>query len=149
MLSSLPLSKVCSEGESSVVLAVYQTRVNKYSSPSQPLPQPAAPLASNADFITAQAEKLYYNCNFAQCYRLTQELVFLFLCSIITSCITCKEFFFFNCKIHSVLTNWLIRGTTIIGKIKIPNWPDWLKCGPNSAFLLHEVLFDAVLISLL
>ncbi|KAK8721511.1 hypothetical protein OTU49_012755 [Cherax quadricarinatus] len=75
LLSSLPLSQSCSEAESAIVLAVYETRVNKYSSPSEPLTQPAAPLASNADFITAQAEKLYYNCNFAQCYRLTQEVL--------------------------------------------------------------------------
>ncbi|ROT71193.1 putative cell division cycle protein 16-like [Penaeus vannamei] len=75
LLSSLPLSRTCSEAESAVVLAVYETRTNKYSSPSTPLPQPAAPLATNADFITAQAEKLYYNCNFAQCHRLTQEVL--------------------------------------------------------------------------
>ncbi|XP_037790277.1 cell division cycle protein 16 homolog [Penaeus monodon] len=75
LLSSLPLSRTCSEAESAVVMAVYETRTNKYSSPSTPLPQPAAPLATNADFITAQAEKLYYNCNFAQCHRLTQEVL--------------------------------------------------------------------------
>ncbi|XP_042887701.1 cell division cycle protein 16 homolog [Penaeus japonicus] len=75
LLSSLPLSRTCSEAESAVVIAVYETRTNKYSSPTTPLPQPAAPLATNADFITAQAEKLYYNCNFAQCHRLTQEVL--------------------------------------------------------------------------
>ncbi|XP_068240729.1 cell division cycle protein 16 homolog [Palaemon carinicauda] len=75
LLASLPLSKICNEPETAVVMAVYETRVNKYSSPNQPLPKPAEPLVSNADFITAQAEKLYYNCNFAQCHRLTQEVL--------------------------------------------------------------------------
>ncbi|KAK3888761.1 hypothetical protein Pcinc_007234 [Petrolisthes cinctipes] len=74
LLSSLPLSDVCSENEVAIVKTVYETRINKYSSPNQPVPS-LPTLASNADFITAQAEKLYYNCNYAQCYRLTQEVL--------------------------------------------------------------------------
>lgn len=104
LLSSLPLSRTCSEAESAVVLAVYETRTNKYSSPSTPLPQPAAPLATNADFITAQAEKLYYNCNFAQCHRLTQEFVLVFtiycfycVCDFSTRCC---HWMFFCCKLQ-------------------------------------------------
>lgn len=73
LLSSLPLSEMCSENEAAIVKTVYETRINKYSSPNQPVPSLPALLASNADFLTAQAEKLYYDCNYAQCYRLTQE----------------------------------------------------------------------------
>ncbi|KAG0719160.1 Cell division cycle protein 16 [Chionoecetes opilio] len=40
---------------------------------SQPGSQPS-PLATTR-LLTAQAEKLYYNCNFSQCYRLTQEVL--------------------------------------------------------------------------
>ncbi|KAK8395649.1 hypothetical protein O3P69_005634 [Scylla paramamosain] len=75
LLSSVPLSGWCSEPEGAVVRAVYQTRTNKYCSPNQTIPQPVAALGTNADFLTAQAEKLYYNCNFSQCYRLTQEVL--------------------------------------------------------------------------
>ncbi|CAL4061020.1 unnamed protein product, partial [Meganyctiphanes norvegica] len=75
LLSSLSISRTCNIVETQIVRAVYETRVNKYSNPSQPLPQLAAPLQTNTDFMTAHAEKLYYNCDFATCYRITQKVL--------------------------------------------------------------------------
>ncbi|XP_076067974.1 cell division cycle protein 16 [Oratosquilla oratoria] len=74
LLANLALGKDMSPTETEIVKVVYETRVKKYSAPTS-LPSPAAPLTANADFLTANAEKLYYSCDFVQCYKITQEVL--------------------------------------------------------------------------
>ena len=70
----MSLSKFCNESEAEMVKTVYETCINKYSAITEPLnPVVNSPLNENLDFMTAQAEKLYYQCDFNQCFSLTQE----------------------------------------------------------------------------
>ena len=73
LLSSLPFSSTWNENEESLIRLVYETQLNKYSGVSPKLLQPGYGLETNLDIITAEAESMYYQCDFQSCYKLTQK----------------------------------------------------------------------------
>ncbi|XP_023724063.1 cell division cycle protein 16 homolog isoform X2 [Cryptotermes secundus] len=75
LLESLPASRQCIDAEEQLLRLLYESKLKKYQSPSESLPPPPPALASNLDVAVAQAERHYYNCNYQQCSRITEEVL--------------------------------------------------------------------------
>lgn len=76
LLDSLPFKIQCSEEEAEVVKGLYETLLKKYDKPSDSsLPEALSTVKSNRDVITNQAERVYYNCDFHTCYKLTSSVL--------------------------------------------------------------------------
>jgi hypothetical protein len=73
LLESLPTSRQCIDAEEQLLRLLYESKLKKYQAPSESLPPPPSALASNLDLAVAQAERHYYNCNYQQCSRITDE----------------------------------------------------------------------------
>ncbi|MCL4134835.1 UNVERIFIED_CONTAM: hypothetical protein GTU68_058237, partial [Idotea baltica] len=75
LLSSLNLMESCNETEETLVRLVYETKLNKYSGIKHKLSPPLSSLETNLDFVTSEAETLYYHCDFNRCFKLTQRVL--------------------------------------------------------------------------
>ncbi|XP_071838689.1 cell division cycle protein 16 homolog isoform X2 [Apostichopus japonicus] len=76
LLEALPFKSQCTEEEADVVKGLYETVLKKYDKPTDSsLPEFLLPLKSNRDVLTNQAERLYYNCGFQNCYKLTSSIL--------------------------------------------------------------------------
>ncbi|PSN43921.1 Cell division cycle protein 16 [Blattella germanica] len=75
LLESLPLKRQCIGTEEPLLRLLYESKLKKYHAPSETLPSPPPALASNLDLAVAQAERHYYNCNYQQCSRITEDVL--------------------------------------------------------------------------
>jgi anaphase-promoting complex subunit 6 len=73
LLESLPASRQCIGAEEQLLRLLYESKLKKYQAPSESLLPPPAALTQNLDLVVAQAERHYYNCNYQQCSRITEE----------------------------------------------------------------------------
>jgi anaphase-promoting complex subunit 6 len=73
LLESLPLLENCVGTERQLLQLLYESKLKKYHAPNELLPPPPSALAQNLDLAVAQAERHYYNCNYQQCIRITEE----------------------------------------------------------------------------
>lgn len=77
VLASLPLSEQCSgQEEERLVRTLYRTKLKKYHAPQhEPNEKLPAKLASNLDVAVCEAERHYYNCNYRECLRITEQVL--------------------------------------------------------------------------
>ncbi|KAL7632928.1 UNVERIFIED_CONTAM: hypothetical protein RMT77_016755 [Armadillidium vulgare] len=75
ILSSLTMTDTSSDVEESLVRYVYESRLNNYSGVKPKLSPSLVHLETNLDFVTTEAEALYYNCDFNRCFKLTQRVL--------------------------------------------------------------------------
>ena len=81
-MESLPLSEQCSEAEAEFLRLLYDSKLKKYQEPTES--QTVATcgvmgilvtdrLRGNLDMQVSEAERLYYNCDYHQCFSLTEK----------------------------------------------------------------------------
>lgn len=79
LLASLPTSNQCSPAEEQLQRQLYESKLKKYDSPAAvaniSLADIYPNLATNLDLIVSQAERHYYNCNYRECFRITEEVL--------------------------------------------------------------------------
>lgn len=84
LLESLPFAEQCTEAESELVRLLYESRLKKYQEPNtkQPLASCSVMgilvtdrLLGNLDMEVAEAERLYYNCDYHNCFSLTERIL--------------------------------------------------------------------------
>ncbi|XP_071625719.1 cell division cycle protein 16 homolog [Temnothorax longispinosus] len=84
LLESLPFTEQCTKGEAELLRLLYDSKLKKYQEPNtkQSLITcsvmgicVADRLADNLDMEVAKAERLYYNCDYHQCFSLTEKIL--------------------------------------------------------------------------
>ncbi|XP_043270067.1 cell division cycle protein 16 homolog isoform X2 [Venturia canescens] len=84
LLESLPLSEQCTEAERDLLRLLYDSKLKKYQVPSEEQPSIACSisgisvsdrLGNNLDMQVSRAERLYYNCDYHQCFSLTERIL--------------------------------------------------------------------------
>ena len=82
LLESLPFAEQCTEGEAELLRLLYDSKLKKYQDPNRKQSLSKCNvmgicltnrLANNLDMEVAKAEKLYYNCDYHQCFSLTEK----------------------------------------------------------------------------
>lgn len=82
LLESLPFAEQCTKGEAELLQLLYDSKLKKYQEPNtkQSLITCSVMgicvtdrLADNLDMEVAKAERLYYNCDYHQCFSLTEK----------------------------------------------------------------------------
>ncbi|KAJ8674108.1 hypothetical protein QAD02_005370 [Eretmocerus hayati] len=80
LLGSLPFSEQCKEADAELVKLLYESKLKKYQNPSEFTLSNCDPtvrdhLKDNLDVQTCKAEKLYYSCDYNQCFSLTESIL--------------------------------------------------------------------------
>ncbi|KAL0122000.1 hypothetical protein PUN28_007059 [Cardiocondyla obscurior] len=84
LLESLPFADQCTKGEAELLRLLYDSKLKKYQEPNtkQSLTTCSVmgisvteKLADNLDMEVAKAERLYYNCDYHQCFSLTEKIL--------------------------------------------------------------------------
>ncbi|KYM98209.1 Cell division cycle protein 16 like protein [Cyphomyrmex costatus] len=84
LLESLPFTEQCTEGEAELLRLLYDSKLKKYQDPNRKQSLSKCNvmsicltnrLAHNLDMEVAKAEKLYYNCDYHQCFSLTEKIL--------------------------------------------------------------------------
>lgn len=82
-MESLPFSEQCTKGEAELLRLLYDSKLKKYQ--ETPITKESVAtcsimgtsvsirLANNLDMVVAKAERLYYNCDYHQCFSLTEK----------------------------------------------------------------------------
>lgn len=82
LLESLPFAEQCTESETELLRLLYESKLKKYQEPNKEQPLITCnvmgicitdKLANNLDMEVTKAERLYYNCDYHQCYTLTEK----------------------------------------------------------------------------
>lgn len=82
LLESLPFVEQCTKGEEELLRLLYDSKLKKYQEPNTKESSVTCNvmgisvtdrLADNLDMQVAKAEKLYYNCDYHQCFSLTER----------------------------------------------------------------------------
>jgi len=82
LLASLPFAEQCTKSEEELLRLLYDSKLKKYQEPN--IKQSSVTcnvmgisvadrLTDNLDMQVAKAEKLYYNCDYHQCFSLTEK----------------------------------------------------------------------------
>ncbi|XP_034935947.1 cell division cycle protein 16 homolog [Chelonus insularis] len=84
LLDSLPFNEQCSESDRDLLKLLYESKLKKYQAPSEDLALitmgmkgilVSDGLQNNLDMQVAKAERLYYNCDYQQCFALTEAIL--------------------------------------------------------------------------
>lgn len=81
LLDSLPFAEQCKEADAELLKVLYESKLKKYQAPAEYnlLVSCGAlvrdRLRHNLDIQVAEAERLYYNCDYHQCFSLTDRFV--------------------------------------------------------------------------
>ena len=76
LMAELPLEQQLPAGDAAAVRQLYQLQLKKYTAPEEAAaPDIQSPLAENSDVLVCRAEQFYYNCDYAQCFRLTSQVL--------------------------------------------------------------------------
>ncbi|XP_033226801.1 cell division cycle protein 16 homolog isoform X2 [Belonocnema kinseyi] len=84
LLESLPLSEQCSEAEAEFLRLLYDSKLKKYQEPTESQAVASCGvmgvlvtdrLRGNLDMQVSEAERLYYNCDYQQCFTLTESIL--------------------------------------------------------------------------
>ncbi|KAG7213440.1 hypothetical protein KM043_002718 [Ampulex compressa] len=84
LLESLPLGEQCSEAEAELLKLLYESKLKKYQEPNEKQSLITCSvmgvlvtdrLLGNLDMEVAEAERLYYNCNYHRCFSLTERIL--------------------------------------------------------------------------
>ena len=81
LLDSLPFNTQCKEADAELIKLLYESKLKKYQAPADYnlLVSCGAlvrdRLRPNLDIQVAEAERLYYNCDYHQCFSLTERFV--------------------------------------------------------------------------
>jgi anaphase-promoting complex subunit 6 len=82
LLASLPFPEQCTKSEEELLRLLYDSKLKKYQEPNIKQSSVmcnvmgisvADRLTDNLDMQVAKAEKLYYNCDYHQCFSLTEK----------------------------------------------------------------------------
>lgn len=82
LLESLPFAEQCVKGEAELLQLLYDSKLKKYQAPNTKQSlitcnvmgiSVTERLADNLDMQVAKAERLYYNCDYHQCFSLTEK----------------------------------------------------------------------------
>lgn len=82
LLESLPFAEQCTEGETELLRLLYESKLKKYQEPNKKQSLVTCSimgicisekLANNLDMEVTKAERLYYNCEYHQCFALTEK----------------------------------------------------------------------------
>lgn len=81
-MDSLPFNEQCSEPDKDLLKMLYESKLKKYQTPTEDLALITCGmkeilvsdrLSENLDIQVAKAERLYYNCDYQQCFSLTEK----------------------------------------------------------------------------
>ncbi|CAL1673828.1 unnamed protein product [Lasius platythorax] len=84
LLESLPFTEQCVKGEAELLQLLYDSKLKKYQAPNTKQSLITCNvmgicvtdrLADNLDMQVAKAERLYYNCDYHQCFSLTEKIL--------------------------------------------------------------------------
>lgn len=84
LLESLPFNEQCTEADKDLLYLLYESKLKKYQAPTDDITQITCSikgisisdrLENNLDMQVAKAERLYYNCNYQQCFNLTEVIL--------------------------------------------------------------------------
>ncbi|XP_053593265.1 cell division cycle protein 16 homolog [Microplitis demolitor] len=83
LLDSLPFNEQCSEADRDLLKLLYESKLKKYQAPMEDLSITCGTkgvlvtdrLQDNLDMQVAKAERLYYNCDYQQCFSLTETIL--------------------------------------------------------------------------
>ncbi|XP_032686384.1 cell division cycle protein 16 homolog [Odontomachus brunneus] len=84
LLESLPFAEQCTEGETELLRLLYESKLKKYQEPNKKQSLVTCSvmgicisdrLADNLDMEVTKAERLYYNCEYHQCFALTEKIL--------------------------------------------------------------------------
>ncbi|KAL6262574.1 hypothetical protein P5V15_005366 [Pogonomyrmex californicus] len=84
LLESLPFTEQCTKGEAELLRLLYDSKLKKYQEPNTKQSSVTCSvmgisvterLADNLDMEVAKAERLYYNCDYHQCFSLTEKIL--------------------------------------------------------------------------
>ncbi|XP_014232133.1 cell division cycle protein 16 homolog [Trichogramma pretiosum] len=81
LLDSLPFNEQCKEADAELLKLLYESKLKKYQAPAEyNLLVSCGALAKdrlrhNLDMQVAEAERLYYNCDYHQCFTLTESIL--------------------------------------------------------------------------
>lgn len=84
LLESLPIAEQCTGGEAKLLRLLYESKLKKYQSPAEKDPPLCCGvqgvlvtdrLMDNLDMEVSRAERLYYNCDYQQCFSLTERIL--------------------------------------------------------------------------
>ncbi|KAG8037704.1 hypothetical protein G9C98_005915 [Cotesia typhae] len=82
LLDTLPFNVQCSEADRELLKMLYESKLKKYQAPLEDLSITCAKgvlvtdrLQKNLDMQVAKAERLYYNCDYQQCFSLTEVIL--------------------------------------------------------------------------
>lgn len=82
LLDSLPFNEQCSETDRDLLRLLYESKLKKYQAPTEDQSVVTCSitgipvtdrLRDNLDMQVSQAERLYYNCDYHQCFSLTER----------------------------------------------------------------------------
>lgn len=80
-MNSLPFADQCKEADAELVKLLYESKLKKYHAPAENSLLVSSGilikdhLRNNLDVKVSEAERLYYNCNYHQCAKLTERFV--------------------------------------------------------------------------
>lgn len=84
LLESLPFDEQCTEADKDLLHLLYKSKLKKYQAPTDDITQITCSikgisitdrLENNLDIQVAKAERLYYNCDYQQCFNLTERIL--------------------------------------------------------------------------
>ncbi|XP_020712123.2 cell division cycle protein 16 homolog isoform X2 [Athalia rosae] len=84
LLESLPIAEQCSASEAKLLRLLYESKLKKYQSSTEKEPilncgvqgvLVTDRLIDNLDMEVSRAERLYYNCDYQQCFSLTERIL--------------------------------------------------------------------------
>ncbi|XP_063995452.1 cell division cycle protein 16 homolog [Diachasmimorpha longicaudata] len=80
LLESLPFNEQCSEADRELLRLLYESKLKKYQEPTEDISLASCNVKSvlingNLDMQVAKAERLYYNCDYHQCFNLTEKIL--------------------------------------------------------------------------
>lgn len=78
-MDSLPFAEQCKEADAELIKLLYESKLKKYQAPTENNLLVSSGvlvkdrLRFNLDMQVAEAERLYYNCDYHQCFSLTER----------------------------------------------------------------------------
>ncbi|KAL8573823.1 hypothetical protein ACOMHN_019096 [Nucella lapillus] len=76
LLGSLPFVNQCPQEEVELLKFLYENHLKKYNKPGEHcIPSGLFAFKDNMDVVVNQAERLYYNCDFHECYKITKDVL--------------------------------------------------------------------------
>lgn len=84
LLESLPINEQCTEAEAEFLRLLYDSKLKKYQEPTESQSVASCGimgvlvtdrLRGNLDMQVSEAERLYYNCDYQQCFSLTESIL--------------------------------------------------------------------------